>query len=82
MLRREISNWKFQISNEAKAKRKNAKPAALKGGATKGKSKKLGSWKKSAGKKHFVPQDKPVQKANLGCEKQTYGMTGVESIGG
>ena len=34
-LRREISNWKFQISNEAKAKRKNVKPAALKGGATK-----------------------------------------------
>jgi hypothetical protein len=33
MLRREISN-------EAKAKRKNAKPAGLKGGATKGKSKK------------------------------------------
>jgi hypothetical protein len=32
--------WKFKISNEAKAKRKNVKPAALKGGATDGKGKK------------------------------------------
>jgi hypothetical protein len=40
MLRREISNWKFKISNKAKAKKKNVKPAALKGGATEGKSKK------------------------------------------